>query len=98
MIDIAPGHLQIVKSILQRHLPEREVWVFGSRASGTAKKFSDLDLAVIGSLPLTLGQLALLEHDFDESELPFKVDLVDWAAINGSFREIIRKTAKPLEF
>lgn len=96
MIDLAPEHLQVIKRILKRHLPGREIWVFGSRATGCAKKYSDLDLAVIGSVPLTLAQLALLEHELDESELPFKVDIVDWASIDGSFREIIRKTAKPV--
>lgn len=96
MIDLAPEHLQVIKRILKRHLPGREIWVFGSRATGSAKKYSDLDLAVIGSVPLTLAQLALLEHELDESELPFKVDIVDWASIDDSFREIIRKTAKPV--
>ena len=93
MIDAAPGHLETVKAILTRHLPEREVWVFGSRATATAKEYSDLDLAVIGDIPLDLGQLAVLEHDFDESDHPFKVDVVDWAAASESFRQIIRKTA-----
>lgn len=70
MNAIVPHHLQTVKEILRRHVPDREVWLFGSRATGTAKKFSDLDLAIIGSTPLTLSQLAQLENDFDESELP----------------------------
>ena len=93
MIDVAPQHLETVRAILRRHLPGREVWVFGSRATGTAKEYSDLDLVVIGDIPLDLGRLALLEHDLDESDLPFKVDVVDWATASESFRQIIRKTA-----
>jgi predicted nucleotidyltransferase len=93
MIYVDPLHLTTVRAILRRHVPEREVWVFGSRATGTAKEYSDLDLAVIGDIPLDLGQLALLENDFDESELPFKVDVVDWATASEPFRQIIRKTA-----
>jgi predicted nucleotidyltransferase len=93
MIDVAPEHLETVKDILRGRLPCREVWVFGSRATMSAKEYSDLDLVVIGDVPLDLGQLALLEHDFDESELPFKVDVVDWATASASFRQIIRKTA-----
>jgi predicted nucleotidyltransferase len=93
MIDVSPQNLEAVKAILRRHVPDREVWVFGSRATRTAKEYSDLDLAVIGDIPLDLGQLALLENDFDESELPFKVDVVDWATASESFRQIIRKTA-----
>jgi len=40
MIDIAPEHLDMVKNILRRHISAREVWVFGYRATGTAKKYS----------------------------------------------------------
>lgn len=96
MTNIAPKYLEIIRGILLKHVPDRKVLVFGSRATGTAKKYSDLDLAVIGDTPLTLGQLALLEHDFDESELPFKVDVVDWATTREPFREIIRNTAQEL--
>lgn len=93
MIDVSPQYLETVKAILRRHVPDRDVWVFGSRATGTAKEYSDLDLAVIGDTPIDLGRLALLENDFDESELPFKVDVVDWATASESFRQIIRRTA-----
>jgi len=96
MIDLAPAHLETVKVILRRHLPDREVLVFGSRATMTAKEYSDLDLAVIGDTPLTLSQLALLENDFDESDLPFKVDVVDWATTSEPFRQIICKTGVKL--
>lgn len=93
MIDVAPQHLETIKAILRRHVPDREVWAFGSRAAQTAKKYSDLDLAVTGATPLSLAQMAALENDFDESELPFKVDVVDWAITSESFRQIIRRTA-----
>lgn len=35
-------------AILQTEVPEREIWAFGSRATGAAKAHSDLDLAVMG--------------------------------------------------
>lgn len=90
MIQLAPEHLAIVREILDRRLPGREVWVFGSRARGTARPPSDLDLAVIGPTPLDGRLLAETEGDFSDSDLPFRVDLVDWAAAGERFREIIR--------
>lgn len=96
MYELSPQQLEIVRTILKRHLSGREVLVCGSRATGTAKEFSDLDLVVMGDEPLTLRQRALLEQDFDESVLPFKVDVVDWASTQESFREIINNSAKPL--
>jgi predicted nucleotidyltransferase len=89
-LDLLPGELEIVCAILRRHLPGREVWAFGSRVKGTARTYSDLDLAVLGDERLTLATQADLTEDFAESDLPFKVDIADWAATSASFREIIR--------
>jgi type I restriction enzyme S subunit len=88
-IAITPEQWQIVSNILQKHVPDKEVWAFGSRATHTEKPYSDLDLAIISDLGLTLSMLTAIEHDFSESDLPFKVDVVDWSAISGAFRGII---------
>ncbi len=89
--DIRPDHLKIVLEILNRVIPDREVWVFGSRAKGTARDTSDLDLAIIGKIPLDFRTLATLRDFFSESNIPYKVDVVDWTTISETFREIIRK-------
>jgi len=96
-LDIAPEHLKIVREILRRHLPDHDVRVFGSRVTGRARAFSDLDLAIMGEIPLPLGLTAALAEAFSESDLPFKVDLVDWAAIGPQFRQIIAEKYLPLE-
>ncbi len=90
-IDVRPDHWAIVAAILQRYVSEREVWAFGSRASWTAKEHSDLDLAVIGDAPLGLSVSAAIADELAESDLPYKVDVVDWATTSPSFREIIRR-------
>ena len=90
-IDMRPEHLAIVRDILCRCVPDREVWAFGSRARGTAKPYSDLDLAIIGDAPLSLDVSAILAEALCESDLPYKVDIVDWATTGDSFRDIIRR-------
>ena len=57
-IELSAEQLEIVQDILRQHVPEREVWAFGSRAKHTAKKFSDLDLAVMGDAPDGFAQCA----------------------------------------
>lgn len=89
MIDIRPDQWQIVRNILHKHVPHYEVWAFGSRAKWTAKPYSDLDLAIITDKPLSLDITAALNEDFSESDLPWKVDVVDWATTSESFRKII---------
>ena len=81
--------LAIVKAILVRHLPDAVVWVFGSRATGKAKKYSDLDLCIKAREQLSLNVMSALAEDFSESDLPWKVDLVDWHSISEAFRTII---------
>jgi type I restriction enzyme S subunit len=90
LIDISPENWRIVRDILQRYVPDREVWAFGSRAKWTAKEFSDLDIAIIGDTPLSIALTADLREAFQESALPFKVDIVDWANITPSFQQVIQ--------
>ena len=71
-------------------MPDREVLVFGSRATWTAKEYSDLDLAIMGDEPLSLGEVSALDEALGESDLPFKVDIVEWARIDDGFRRIVR--------
>jgi type I restriction enzyme S subunit len=88
-IDIRPEHWQIVRRILRQHVPGHEVWAFGSRAGRTAKPYSDLDLAIIGDEPLPLSVRAALAEAFSDSDLPWRVDIVDWATAGEPFRRII---------
>ncbi len=90
-IDIRTDLWPIVRDILQRHVPRHEIWAFGSRVQGRAKRYSDLDLAIISDTPLPLSTLARLADDFSESDLPWRVDLVDWATTGAAFRQIIER-------
>ena len=85
-----------VRDILQEHVPDSEVWVFGSRIGRRAKPFSDLDLAILSPDGLTPRQRALLAADFEESDLPIKVDLVDWQSAKPAFRDQILKNHEVL--
>lgn len=90
-IDIRPPDWLIVRKILKQHVPEHKVWAFGSRARWTAKDYSDLDLVIITDRPLSLEIKSALDSEFAESDLPFKVDVVDWATTSETFRKIIQK-------
>ncbi len=89
MIDLNPKHFETVQHILAKHVPGCEVRAFGSRVKWTAKDYSDLDLAVVGSKPLTLRQIGQLTEAFEESNLPIRVDVLDWHTISEEFKKII---------
>lgn len=90
-LDVRADHLKVVSDILRKLVPAQDVWAFGSRVKGTAKKFSDLDLAIISEKPLSLEISASLSDSFSECDLPYKVDVVDWATTSESFRKIIEQ-------
>ena len=89
-VDIRPDHLAIVQEILRVHLPAGfKVWVFGSRANWTTKDSSDLDLAVEGAAKLDHKAMVGLEVAFEESNLPYTVDVVDLKAVSSNFKQIV---------
>ena len=91
LVDLSPAHLAIVERILSDHVPDCEVRVFGSRATWTAKDYSDLDLAVVGDGPVDRRAIGLLKEAFEESTLPMRVDVLDWHTVSESFRNVIER-------
>ncbi len=89
-IDIRADHLRIVQDVLHRHLPGGvRVWVFGSRANWMTKDSSDLDLALEGDTSIAEQHLFAMEAAFEDSDLPFAVDIVDVRRIGERFRRIV---------
>ena len=89
MIDLNPKYLERVQHILAEHVPECEVRAYGSRVTWTAKDYSDLDLAVVGSEPFNLRRMRQLKEAFEESDLPIRVDVLDWYAVSDGFKKAI---------
>ncbi len=88
-VDIEPRHLKTVADLLGRYLPDREVWAYGSRVSGRAWQYSDLNLAVMGEgFPDDVAMFHLRE-DLSESLVPFVIDLKAWAGINPAYHQAI---------
>ena len=95
-LHLPERYLQMVQAILQTHLPNAEVWAYGSRVNGDYYEASDLDLVVRQPEDLSRQQINLDEviDAFSESNLPIIVQLVDWARIPESFHdEIMAKYA-----
>ena len=100
MLDLRPEWLEIVQRLLAAHIPNAEVWAYGSRVRGTSHDGSDLDLVVRNPNDLSKPQTDLfdLREAFSESNLPILVDVLDWARIPERFRqEIIRGGTVPID-
>ncbi len=89
MIDLNPSDLAKVRRILARWVPGREVRAFGSRVTGGARPYSDLDLVIMGLEPLDRDTVRRLEEAFEESDLPMRVDVLDWHRLSKAFQHAI---------
>lgn len=85
-LHLNADELAQIRAILALHLPPATtVKVFGSRAGGKPKPWSDLDLLIETGAALDLTVLAALAEAFDDSALPWKVDIVDKHALDPGF-------------
>ncbi|KJV07382.1 nucleotidyltransferase domain-containing protein [Methylocucumis oryzae] len=91
MLDLKSQDSEELNRILKTFLPNHTVWAFGSRVTGNAKPYSDLDLVIVTTQPLSLSVMAELKTAFAESDLTIRVDLVDWAVTSDTFRNIIQQ-------
>lgn len=96
MIDLPEADLTTVRNLLAQHLPGCSAYVFGSRVRGTARRYSDLDLALESEAPIPENQLEALREAFSESDLPILADLVDLRTVSASFRTRILETSQRL--
>ena len=88
-----PRHRAILESLLEAHLPEVEVWAYGSRVNGRGHEGSDLDLVLRapGLKRIARERLANLEESLRESRIPFLVEAKDWASLPEHFHEEIER-------
>lgn len=87
---------RVLRVSLRRRVHDRQFRVIGSRVTGRAKRFSDLDLVIMGDVALPLRVCGELRDDLDESNLPFTVDLVEWATASDEFSRVVVRDARPL--
>ncbi len=93
VLDLPQKYLQQVQALLHEFASDAEVWAYGSRVTGGSHEASDLDLVLRNSADLSVDIHAIndLKEAFIESNLPIRVDVMDWARIPASFhREIER--------
>lgn len=67
------------------------VWLFGSCARGEARQHSDIDIAILPKDDLPSGFFAELAADFEESPIPYDVDLVDLRHADAALVDEVRR-------
>ena len=92
-LHLQPKHREVLEALLRKHLPDVEVWAYGSRVSGKSHDGSDLDLVLRGPglKEIPIGQLGDFEEAVQESNIPFLVEARDWARLPTRFHGEIER-------
>ncbi|MBM7867411.1 nucleotidyltransferase domain-containing protein [Heliobacterium gestii] len=87
----------IIDNILKDNLGSYQVKVFffGSWSRFEERPSSDIDIAIWAEEPLPLGTLARLRAAFEDSPLPYPVDVVDLTNTETVFREHVMREGIP---
>lgn len=81
---------RITISVLKGH--SIKTCLFGSRATGNARRFSDIDIALdAGGKPVPIALMVRLMSLLEESHIPFRVDLVDMQGVSAFVKESVKK-------
>lgn len=89
-IQLAPTEWKVLVMLLEAFLPNVKVWAFGSRVKLKARKNSDLDLVAFTG-PEFERAIASLKEAFEESDLPFPIDLHVWSRVPQQYQVEIQQ-------
>ena len=87
LIDLKDKEYKEVKRILTLCF-DKEVWAFGSRVKWTTGRYADLDLVIFEA---SSTQIEQLQEAFDESNLTFIVQILQWENIPQNFKDTIQE-------
>lgn len=79
-----------IKKIIFKYLSPRDyqIFIYGSRATGRARKWSDYDIGVIGGQPIPTMKKVAIEDELESSNIPVNVDVVDFHHVSDRFKNL----------
>lgn len=82
-----------IKDIVKRSLggTSYKIFVFGSRATGENRQWSDIDLGILSKEKIPGHVMIKIEGEFENSQIPYKIDLIDFQTVSDQFRKIALK-------
>lgn len=86
---VSQEQIDFILSKIRFYFPQSRILVFGSRLYGQPRTYSDLDICIDNKKVLPLAKLYLLEEAFEESDIPFKIDISDFNRISDEFKKLV---------
>lgn len=90
-VAVTGEQMEYLINAIERYVPDVTVWAFGSRIKGSSRPTSDLDLAFLCDKKTAKKGLPRLSEALRESDLPFKVQILDYNRLPENMKENIRQ-------
>ena len=90
-LDLTEKHVEFIKKTVREILSDVEIYVYGSRVQGKAKRYSDVDIALKSKSAIPFLRLLDIKTAFENSTFPYNVDVIDLNSIKDDFKNIIFK-------
>lgn len=91
---LTKNEIERIRNVFSKYIQVEQVLIYGSRAMGTFKPSSDIDLTLIGK-HIDLSTLLKIEFDLDDLMLPYKFDVSIYDKItNPDFVDHINRVGK----
>jgi len=93
-LGLKPTDMERIQTVLKNHQFVEQVIIYGSRAKGNYKPYSDIDITLVGpNIDLTLQNK--IENDLDDLLLPYKFDVsVYYKILNKDLVDHINRIGK----
>ena len=88
--------IKIVTKIIHKKLPKVKVFLFGSRARGLPRPYSDIDIGLLGKEKINYKYILELEEEIDGLATFLEIQLVDLGCASEKFRDGVLEYAKRL--
>ena len=88
-MNLKPEYQKKIIAILSALFPNTKIYLFGSRARGTNQEFSDIDIALDAGTKLRRADVGEARDMLSESNIPYKIDIVDFQDISEEMRKFI---------
>jgi predicted nucleotidyltransferase len=85
---LTPAQIELIVGIVRTYT-DAEILLFGSRATGRARRYSDVDLCLRLPEKLPFRALAMIRGDLEESNLPYIVDVADYHRMTAAFQRAV---------
>ncbi len=98
MFGLEDRHINFILKILRQNFSDAKFYIFGSRAKNTYKEYSDIDIAVdFKGQKLSADILGRVLIEFQDSTLPYEVDVIDLNSIDDKFKSLIQESLVELK-